>query len=129
MRSIIMAAALALSTMFAVAPAMANGKPHEKVTFPMPAAVFKQKADAREAKAREHMEKRAAKLPAEQAKELRAKFEAGAAKINAEVSKATADGTVTKDEADAVRKVAKEVRGGHGHGKHARRAGSKTPKK
>ena len=86
--------------------------------FPMPAATFKQKVDARQAKAREHMEKHATKLAAEQAKELRAKFDANVAKVNAEVAKATADGTVTKDEAAAVRKVARE---GHG-GKHACRS-------
>jgi hypothetical protein len=120
MRSTIFAAAIALATLVAV-PAMAGDK-HDAGNFPMPAATFKQKVDARQAKAREHMEKRAAKLTADQAKELRAKFDAGAAKINAEVSKATADGTVTKEEADAVRKVAHEARGGHGgHGKHARR--------
>ena len=33
-------------------------------SFPMPAAAFKQKVDSRQAKAREHMEKRAAKLSA-----------------------------------------------------------------
>lgn len=117
----IMAATLAVSTLLAAAPAMA----HDKEAFPMPAATFKQKVDAREARAREHMEKHAGKLSPEQAKELRAKFDAGVAKINAEVGKATADGTVTKEEADNVRKVAKEVRGGHGHGKHARRHGPK----
>lgn len=120
MRSTIFAAAVALATLVAV-PAMAGDK-HDTSSFPMPAATFKQKVDARQAKAREHMEKRAAKLSADQAKELRAKFEAGAAKINAEVGKATADGTVTKDEAQAVRKVTHEARGGHsGHGKHAKR--------
>jgi hypothetical protein len=69
------------------------------------------------------MEKRAAKLSAEEAKALRAKFDAGVVKVNAEVAKATADGTVTKDEAKAVRQVAKEMRGTHGHGgKHHKRA-------
>jgi hypothetical protein len=48
------------------------------------------------------METRAAKLDAEKAKELRARFDAGAAKVNAEVAKATADGTVTKEEAKDV---------------------------
>ena len=116
---------LALATVFAAAPAMAGDK-HEKPSFPMPAAAFKQKVDARQAKARERMEKRASTLSAEQAKELRAKFDAGVAKINAEVAKAIADGTVTKEEAGAVRQVAKEVRGhGHGHGKHAKRGGKK----
>jgi hypothetical protein len=120
MRSTIFAAVAALATLVAV-PAMAGDK-HDAGNFPMPAATFQQKVDARQAKAREHMEKRAATLNVEQAKELRAKFDAGVAKINAEVGKATSDGTVTKDEADAVRKVAKEARGGHGgHGKHSRR--------
>jgi hypothetical protein len=123
-----MAATLALSTLFAAAPAMAHDQAHEKAAFPMPAATFKQKVDLHQTKAREHMEKRAAKLSPEEAKELRTKFEAGVAKINAEVSKATADGTVTKEEADTVRKVTHEVRGHH-HGKHARRHGQKQPKK
>ena len=125
MRSMIIAAMLALFTVFSV-PAFAGDK-SDAASFPMPAATFKQKVDARQARAREHMEKRAGKLSAEEAKELRSKFEAGVVKINAEVSKATADGTVTKEEADAVRKVAQELRGGHGHGKHARRG--KHPKK
>lgn len=125
MRSMIVAAALALTTVFAAAPAMAGDK---GASFPMPAAAFKQKVDARQAKAREHMEKRASTLSPDQAKELRAKFDAAAAKVNAEVAKATADGTVTKDEAIAVRKVAKEARGGGHHGKHARH-GKKQPKK
>lgn len=117
MRSKIIGTVLALATVLVAVPAMAGE--HEKAHFPMPAAAFKQRVDARQAKARDHMEKRAAKLPAEQAKELRAKFEAGTAKINAEVNKATADGTVTKDEAKAVREVAKDVRPHHGrHAKH-----------
>lgn len=115
MRSMIVGTVLALATLFAV-PAMA-GEQHEKANYPMPAAAFKQKVDARQAKAREHMEKHAAKLSANEAKELRAKFDAGLAKINAEVGKATADGTVTKEEAHAVRSVAKEVRGHHGRHK------------
>ena len=133
-RSLVAGLVLSLATLFA-APAMAGtGAPHtggdgpraEHGSFPMPAATFKAKVDARQAKAREHMEKRAASLPADQAKELRAKFDAGVTKINAEVSKATADGTVTKEEAEAVRKVVKDVRGGHG--KHARH-GKKHHKK
>lgn len=139
MRSTIIGTVLALATVFVAAPAMA-GEKHEKASFPMPAAAFKERVDTRQAKARERMEKRASTLNAEQAKELRAKFDAGIAKINAEVSKATADGTVTKDEAQAVRKVSKEVRGHHGkharHGKHGGKRGggakgdrSEAPKK
>ncbi len=60
------------------------------------------------------MEERASKLPANEAKELRAKFDATAQNINAEVAKAVADGTVTADEAKAVRAASPH------HGKHAR---------
>jgi hypothetical protein len=92
--------------------------------FPMPAADFKQKIDQRLAKARAHMEQRAAKLPEGKAKEARASFEAGVAKVNAEVAKVTSDGTVTKDEAGQVRATMKEVRSQHGgrHTADARRA-------
>jgi hypothetical protein len=106
---------LALATLVAV-PAMA-GENGEHASFPMPAATFQAKVAAREAKAREHMEKRASQLTAEQATALRAKFDAGEAKINAEVAKVTADGTVTKEEAQEFRQVVKEVRPWHGHHK------------
>ena len=101
-----------------------NGEGKHGKKFPMAAAEFKTKADERLAKARAHMEQRAAKLPADKAKELRTGFEAGAAKVNAEVAKATADGTVTKDEAGQVRTAMREVRG-HKHGGKARRGESK----
>ncbi|HVJ89005.1 MAG TPA: hypothetical protein VM580_04315 [Labilithrix sp.] len=128
MRSKFVGAVLALVTVLAAAPAMAGGK-HDKAVFPMSAETFKEKVANRQAKARERMEKRASKLNAEQAKELRAKFDAGVAKINAEVSKAAADGTVTKEEADAVRKVTREVRGHH-HGRRAWHGAKKDhPKK
>lgn len=93
----------------------------ERASFPMPAPAFKQKVDGRLAKARVRMEKRAAKLGGEEAKDLRAKFDAGAAQVNQEVAKATADGTVTKDEAKRVREAARAIVGHHG--KHARRHG------
>lgn len=112
MRSkIIVAVGLALSTLIAV-PAFADqaqggaqgrGEKGEHMAFPVPAATFKQHVDARMAKAREHVEARASKLPADQAKELRAKFATSQAAMNAEVAKAIADGTVTKEEAQAVR--------------------------
>jgi hypothetical protein len=82
--------------------------------FPMPAAEFQAKVDARQAKARARMEERAAQLPADEAKELRARFEANIQKVNIEVAKAVADGTVTKEEAKAVRDASPH------HGKHAR---------
>ncbi|MDB4942361.1 MAG: hypothetical protein JWP97_1895 [Labilithrix sp.] len=82
--------------------------------FPMPAAEFKAKVEHRMQKARAHLEERVAKLDANEAKEARAKFEAVAANVNAEVAKACADGTVTADEAKAVRAANPH------HGKHAR---------
>lgn len=122
MRSKIVAAlVLAVASLVAV-PAFAKGGSHGK-NFPMPAADFKAKVDTKTAKAKQRMEEQAAKLPADQAKELRAKFDAGTAQINAEVSKAVADGTVTLDEANKVREVAKSVHPhGKGHGKKAKRA-------
>jgi len=132
MRNAIVATVLALATLISV-PAFAapdgsrtqgnvpgkspraegdQGKKH----FPMPAAAFKAKVDARQAKARQHMDERASKLPANEAKELRAKFDATVQKVNAEVAKAVADGTVTKEEAKAVRAANPHAH----HGKHAR---------
>ena len=114
MRSKFLAIGLALVTLVAAAPAFAGE--HGNVSFPIPAATFKQHVDARIVKAREHMEARASKLPADQAKELRAKFETSVNAMNVEVAKAVADGTVTKEEAQAVR--AAGPRGGHGGGGH-----------
>jgi hypothetical protein len=112
MRSKILAIGLVLGTLVA-APAFADDAKGPKLNFPVPAATFKQHVDARLAKARQHMEQRASTLPADQAKELRAKFEQNLATVNAEVAKAIADGTVTADEAKAVR-AASPHRGGGG---------------
>jgi hypothetical protein len=127
MRSTIVATFLALSTLVAVpafaAPAQgtapvktqrAEGDKDQGKHFPMPAAEFQAKVNARQAKARQHMEERAAKLPADEAKALRERFDANIQKVNAEVAKAVADGTVTKEEAQAVRAASPH------HGKHAR---------
>ena len=114
MRSTIIATVLALGTLLTV-PAMAGEKGDKDAAFPMPAAAFQAKVSAREAKAREHMEARAAKLSQEEANALRARFNEGEAKINAEVAKITADGTVTKDEAKEFHQVLREVRPWHGH--------------
>jgi hypothetical protein len=130
MRSTIVATILALATLVSVpafaaptaagaanAPAKTQRAEGEgKKHFPMPAAEFKAKVEKRQAKGRQHMESEAAKLPADAARELRAKFDATVQKVNAEVAKAVADGTVTKDEAKAVRAANPN---GH-HGKHAR---------
>src|SRR5689334_6030585 len=86
MRSKIIFAAVTFATLAFAAPAFTHEK-GEGPSFPMPAAQFQQRVDARTAKMREHMEKRASQLPADQAKELRAKFEAKVAQVNAEVAK------------------------------------------
>lgn len=138
MRSTIVGAILAISSLVAVpafaAPAQGNAPaktqrgdegPREKGQkhFPMPAAEFQAKVDARQQKARARMEERAAQLPADQAKELRARFDANIAKVDAEVAKAVADGTVTKEEAQAVR-AASPHHGKHArHGKHGKKHG------
>jgi hypothetical protein len=104
----------------AAAPAFADDKGgHQKLQFPVPAATFKQHVDARQAKMKEHMEKRIASLPADKQKEARAKIDAKVAAVNAEVAKAIADGSVTKEEADRVRAA------GGGHGAHGGHCGKK----
>ena len=117
MRTKILAIGLVLGTLASATAFADEGKgdgkgPH--MTFPVPAATFKQHVDARQAKMRQHMEERASKLPADQAKDLRAKFEASVAAQNAEVAKAIADGTVTKEEAQAVRAASPHHGGGKG---------------
>ena len=101
-------------------PAFADSKP----TYPMKGDAFQTMIDARITKMRSKMEERLTKnkVPEAQAKEARAKFSAGVAKVQEATKKATADGTVTADEAKTVREAAKDLRGGHGghhrQGKH-----------
>lgn len=115
MRSKLTIVAAVFASALVAVPAFADEAKHQRPSFPMPAAAFQQHVAARQAKAREHMEKRASALPADQAKDLRAKFDAAAAKVNAEVAKAIADGTVTKEEAAAVRAASPRGAKGGGH--------------
>jgi hypothetical protein len=116
MRIALLATTLTFATLLAAAPASAA--PHSpEGRFPMPAAAFKERVEARRAKAREHIEQRAQGLDAERAKDIKQRFEAQCARVDAEVSKATADGTVTRDEAREVRKLERHPR----HLRHARR--------
>jgi hypothetical protein len=112
MRTSVLALALALSS--AAAPALAHE--HQK-HFPMPAAVFQEHVDARIARAKSRMEANIAeyKLTDEQATEARAHFDAVVAAVQVEVQKAVADGTVTLEEAEAVRAVARELRPHYEH--------------
>ncbi len=132
MRSHIFATVIALGTLLTTtafaAPSDAQpptgtehaerGEKHEGHRhFPMPAADFKAKVDRHRARARARMEEEAGKASADEAKALRSTFEANAQKVDAEVAKAVADGTVTKDEAKAVRAVSPH------HGRHAHARG------
>ncbi len=124
--STLVAALLALSVATAAFGASAEEaqKGHHK--FPMPAAEFKGKHEARITKARAKLEERikAKNVDAEKAKLMRARFEGSVARVNQAVAKVTADGTVTKDEAKEVRAAAKEARA-EAH----REAHKKAPKK
>jgi len=115
MRSKIIVAFVALSALtLSSASAFADEAKGPRPSFPMPAAAFKQRVDARQARAREHLEKRASSLPAAEAKALRDRFAEATAKVDAEVAKAIADGTVTQAEAAAVRAAAPHGgKGGH----------------
>jgi hypothetical protein len=115
MRKKIMFSAVTFMALAAAAPAFADdkgGAGHQKLQFPVPAATFKQHVDAKQAKIKEHMEKKIAAMPPSEQKDARAKMDAKFAAMNAEVAKAIADGTVTKEEADKVRAA------GGGHGGH-----------
>lgn len=114
------AVSLALATALA-APAFADGnKDHPKAVFPMPAAEFQQKVDNHLARGQARMEKRIVekKVDADKAKEMRERFDARAAKVRAAAAAAEQDGTVTADEAKAVR----EAGGGFHHRKDAPKA-------
>ena len=110
------------------AAAKHQGKEDHDKKFPMKADEFRQHVAGRVAKAREHMEKRIStrNVPEDKAKEIRAKFNAGVAALNQKVEAVCADGTVTKEEAKEVRKIAKEMRGKHGK-KHGKRGDKGTP--
>ncbi|MGH7281381.1 MAG: hypothetical protein ACRELY_07665 [Polyangiaceae bacterium] len=106
---------LSLATALAV-PAFADGN-HQQANFPMAAAEFNQKVEGR-------LQTRQAKLEsvitskniaADKANEMRARFNDRAAKVRAAAAAAEQDGTVTADEAKAVR--AAGGGGGHCHAK------------
>ena len=124
-RLIVALAALGLTLGIAgAAQAHDHGK-DSKLVFPMKGDEFQKHMDARLAKMREKLEQRITKkqISADQATEMRAKFDAGAAKIGAATKQATADGVVTEDEAKQVREVAKSVH--PRHGKHGEKQGDK----
>lgn len=94
----------------------------------MPAAEFRKRVDERTSKARERMEAsiKRRSVPEAQAKEVRAKFDAGVAQVKKVVDEVAADGMVTKDEAGRVRQVSRQARG---HANNGHRRHGKHPKK
>ena len=118
-----LALALSLATSSAVvmaAPAKAEAARHERgdaaKKFPMKADEFRQHVAQRTVKARARMEKHLAnkKVSEEKAKEVRAKFAAVQARVDAKVTEVCADGTVTLDEAKSVWAIAREAMPHHG---------------
>lgn len=108
--------------------------------FPMTAESFNKLIENRIAKIRERLSEKLAKHKVPEAKqaEIKKDFEAGAAAIRAAAAKAAADGTVTKEEAKDVRRLAKDIRRqarekympGKGHGKeHGKGHGKDHEKK
>lgn len=95
-----------------------GGKGHTKLTFPMKGDEFQKHIEAKVAKMRAKMESRLTEkqVPADKAKEIRANFDAGVAKLSATTKEVTADGVVTQDEAQKVREVAKSMRPHRGGG-------------
>ena len=134
MNRLVTSAALALSLLATSAVALAGGGKAEHKRgdradmakqFPMAGATFQQKATERAQKAQQRLDKHLTdkQVPADKAAEIRAKFAAHQAKVQAKVTEVVADGTVTLDEAKAVMAVAREGHPQHkgGHGKTARK--------
>ena len=101
--SVTFAAAAAITTMAAPAFADDTAQP----VFPMQASVFQQHVEDHIAKRQARLEQRITdeKLDATKAQELRDRFNARVVSIRAAVATATADGVVTKEEAQTVRQA------------------------
>ncbi len=87
----------------------------KKAVFPIAADKFKAHVEDHIAKSREKLVERlqTKNVPADKQEKVLAKFDEGTKTIMAEVDKACADGTVTKEEAQQVHEVAKTVRHHH----------------
>ncbi len=100
---------------------------HEKAKFPMAAAEFRAKVTARQTHHKERMERflTEMKIPADKAKEIRERSAQRESKVNAKVSEVIKDGTVTADEAKAVRDVAREGKPHKGKGERKGNGGKR----
>ena len=132
-----LALALSLACSSAVvlaAPGKANVARHEKHAelakkFPMKADDFRQLVSERTAKARERMEKAISKrqVPSDKANEIRAKFAAVQAQVDAKTAEVCADGTVTLEEAKQVLAIVREAAPHHGKKDHGKKGDRKLP--
>jgi hypothetical protein len=111
--------ALALAAGLCALPVAAHAQPpspaglHDEAEpkFPMTAAEFRERVSRRIEQARAKMEEHIAEkqLPADRADEHRARFRAAVAQISTKVDEVCADGTVTREEAEAVHELAKSL--------------------
>ena len=120
--ALFLAAALLAAPVSAFAETSAPTPVHEEAAkkYPMTAAEFRKHVAAREEKARDRMEAhiKRKELAKDKADEVRAKFNAALAKIDAKVEEVCADGSVTKDEAEEVRALTKSLLHHHKGAKH-----------
>ncbi|MRG92298.1 hypothetical protein [Polyangium spumosum] len=139
LRSFVRPVALAFAFALATAPIAASAeekgktprvekidkKKHGKGEFPVDAARFDEKVEAKIKRAREQMEALLAAhpLPESMKAQIRKDFEAGVVAIRAAAKEAGKDGKVTRDEAKDVKKLAKELKKSarEKYGKEARR--------
>ncbi|HVK65110.1 MAG TPA: hypothetical protein VM694_11565 [Polyangium sp.] len=115
------------------APAGATAKDEagkkKRIAFPIPADQFTKHVEKRIEKARGHMEShmKEKNLPEADRAARRKAFDASATEVRAAIKRVAQDGTVTKDEAKEVRKLAKGLKqGGHDKKKgrhHDKKAG------
>ena len=117
----------------ASAPAGAKAKDEagrkKRIAFPIPADKFEKRVEKGIEKARGRMEShmKEKNLPEADRAARRKAFDASATEVRAAAKRAAQDGTVTKDEAKEVRKLAKSLKPA-GHDKKKGRHGKKPGK-
>jgi hypothetical protein len=121
MRVTTVLSALGLGAILSALPLAAHAQPPARAPagvtddrepkFPMTAADYRERMSRHIEKARARMEEHitARQLPQDKADEIRARFRGAVAKINAKVNEVCADGTVTKEEADAVHELSRSL--------------------
>jgi hypothetical protein len=110
--ALVFALAAAPVTAFAGSKDDAAAETKKRPSFPMTAESFNKLIEKRIAHMRERLEKgmTAHKVPAATQAQVKKDFEAGVTALRAAAAKATADGSVTKDEAKQVKGAAKDLK-------------------